>query len=189
MKHSHGHTLLLTFACITLCAVAAGYVYMNHMIGVSAARAATARQALASAIASKNSEQSLIQAYQATAADRGKLIGFFIPADRVVSFIESIEALGPAAGSTVVLSSISADQMQGAVPGAIGKAHAAVDVRGSWPSVMKTLMLAEALPYQSSIDRISLDSSVDGSGATAKREWHASFAVDASLLVGTSTSQ
>ncbi len=199
MNQPQRHTALITLAIAVTLFVASANIYMHHVVFVSLEGAVAAHDSIVSENAD-NSQQAAIQSlYQSTAADRAKLKSFFIPGSRVVSFLETLEALGPQAGSTVTLSSIAADSLDSAPSGTLGTAHAHVDVKGSWQAVMRTLMLAETMPYKTTIDNVQFDVSVSAgdlksdakatdAAAVPKRSWSLTFEVSAPILAtGSST--
>jgi hypothetical protein len=149
---------------------------MHYVVKISITRAATARDIVALEKANKGREQAVRALHERTATDRASLSQFFIPADRVVEFIEAIEALGPQTGSTVTLSSID-DVPPGQIKGSkYGLARARVEARGSWSSVMRALSLAENFPYAISVQDTRVDS-----GASGGSSWKAEFTLEVLL--------
>ena len=64
-----------------------------------------------------------------------------------------------------------------------GRVKARVDVHGSWSAVMRTLMLAEILPYQLNVSRVRIDTSGTLDAKSGGRsEWRTSFSIDAVLV-------
>lgn len=178
MKRFHHHTFLLVLAITVTLLVVAVYGYMYYVVRVSIVRAATARDIVALEKANKERENDVRSLYERTKEARASLSDFFIPADRVVEFIESIEALGPQTGSEVSLRSIE-DLAPGKIEGkAYGLAKAEVEAIGSWTSVMRALSLAENFPYMVSITNTRLDTSI---GTTGSRKWKAKFTIEVVL--------
>jgi hypothetical protein len=182
MKPLHGHTALLIFAISVTLFVSALYGYIYFLVHTTADRAVLARDIVRAEALTKDQEQKLAVAYDATVADRARLGSFFIPYDSIVLFIESIESLGTQAGSTVTLTTITSDPLDGAPAGTLGNIHAQVDAHGSWESVMRTLQLAELMPYNSVLRDVRLDSSSVTVGKEVKRVWHLSFVMDVSTI-------
>jgi len=171
MKNTPHHTILLILALSVTLLVGAVYGYMHYVVKISITRAATARDIVALEKANKGREQDVRALHQRTAEARGSLSQFFIPADRVVEFIEAIEALGPQTESIVTLSSIN-DIPPGQIEGsAYGLARAHVEVRGSWSSVMRALSLAENFPYAISVKGTRVNSVGSGAGSSWKAEF------------------
>ncbi|MEK7641956.1 MAG: hypothetical protein AAB365_03115 [Patescibacteria group bacterium] len=179
MKHYHSHTALFIVAASVTLFVFALYAYMHYGISASIERVIAGRSKLAEHDLSLSRENNLSSVHEATAGDRVKAASFFVPDDSTVSFIETVEALGTSAGSSISLSSIEADNIEAAEPGTISRIRAHVDVRGSWSAVMKTLKLAETLPYAVTVSRVRLDTSgaLDPK-AGRSREWRASFVIE-----------
>lgn len=189
MRPIHHHFALLALAVSVTAVVAATYLYVHHAIGVSTDKAVLAHDIISIEAAGKGEEQTVSQLYSSTAAGRSRVESLFIPTSASVSFIEAVEALGPAAGSALSLSSIEADSLVGAVQGQIGSISAAVSVRGGWSSVMRTLILAETLPYASTISDVRLNASpADGSTPASSREWALSFQIKAALIASSTPS-
>jgi hypothetical protein len=179
MKHHHNHTVLLVIACLTMVIVYSVYGYMRHRVTVSLDRVIESRQLAAERNLSVQKRDSLAALYSESSADRSKVKDFFVPEDSTISFIESVEALGPKSGSVVELSAIEADPpVEGS---AIGRIRVHVEAQGSWAAVVKAVMLAENLPYGVSIENLRLDSSAGQEGKTGTI-WKASFAIEALMM-------
>jgi hypothetical protein len=188
MKHFHSHILLLVMAVITLGFTVGVYVYLERAVDASIAHAVAARNLVRSEQANTSQQQNIISVYEATAANRARLYGNFVPVDAVVTFIEAIENLGNETGSQVTLSGINADPLDGAVTGTTGKVSGHVTASGSWESVMRVLTLAEVLPYKVSTDNVALNVSVVPDGKNQKRVWNMSFDIQADSIVEASSS-
>jgi len=186
MKNTH-HIPLLLLAIATALFMAALYGYVWHRISLSVSQTETARAALSVEQDTKSDEQRLQQEYATSAAGRSRLDGLFIPADDAVTFIETVEGFGKVSGSPVTLSAITADPLTGAPAGTVGTVSAQVVTQGSWASVMKTLDLAESMPYASAVDNIRLDTSVPADSRATARIWSLSFDLRALLLVSSSS--
>lgn len=178
MKNNNSHTFLLILAISVTMLVSGLYVYMYYVVNVSITRAAAARDIVFLERANSGREQNVKDLYERTKIDRESLPKFLIPADRVVEFIESIEALGPQADSRVSLSSIE-DTPPGQVTDSVyGLAVANVEATGSWSSVMRTLSLAENFPYGVSIKNVRISTSIAEKGS---RSWKVNFTVEVIL--------
>ena len=198
MKRLHGHILLLVFA-IAVAVLSIGiYVYMYRMIDAFSLRTSTLRSAAEAATVNKQREQDFLKAYQETAPKWARLPGYFVSSQDVVSFIEAVEALGGQSGSVVTLSSLDADNLDSAPAGKIGGVRAKVDAEGSWSSVMRTLALAETLPYEITVNNLRFavvnqpnESAASSSASSAKPKWDLSFDIQADMIAvqATTTSQ
>lgn len=196
MKSVHSHSFFLVLGLCIMGVVTAVYGYMYHEVGAALGRAADARNELNSASALRQKEQSFMSLYQSTASEWAELPNYFIPANDVVSFIKSIEALSRQSGARVTLSSIGADSLDGAAPGTQGNVRAHVSATGSWANVMRALSLAEASPYKVTINNVNMAASavapvpspgVSDKGA-ASSEWSLSFDLTAAMIVPFATS-
>ena len=181
MSHTFSQKFLLSIAIFTVCVVAVVYAYMSHMTTVSIERSSAARQTLASALNNQNHDQAFMQMYQAAAEGWKKMDKFFVKPDQVVAFIEAVESLGAGNGATTTISSIDADNLEGAAPGTQGSIRAHVEVQGSWNNVMRVLQLAEVMPYSVAVSNVRLDTSSTGSGSSV-RSWHLGFDIAAAMI-------
>lgn len=183
MKHRY-HTLLLALAIVTALTVAGVYAYMQYAVSASVARTALARDIVKAEEANKGHEAELRALYEESAADRARLPGFFVPSAHAVDFIEALEEIGRAAGSSISISAIEADALDKAAPGTVGSVTAAVSAQGTWAAVMKTLILAEDLPYAASVSHVRIEADL-GAGSTKQSAWRLSFTIQAALMAGT----
>ena len=193
MKNPYNHTFFLVMAILVFLFVAGVVYYLYNAIGLSIDREAVAMNKISSAAVSKNREQAFLDLYQSTADKWARLSGLFVPSDQIVTFIESLEAIGPAAGSQVTLSGIDADNLDTANPGTQGRVRVHVEVKGSWSAVMRTLSLSEVMPYKVIIKNVHLASGAapvegDSTAKTTVKTWGLMFDIEGALLVPDSTS-
>lgn len=177
MKRFHHHTFLLILAISVTMLVVVVYGYMYYVVRFSIVRAANARDIVSLEKANKDRESDVRALYDRTKNARDSLSNFFIPADRVVDFIEAIEALGPETGSKVTLSIDTVDASDSEEK-KNGLARANVEAVGSWTSVMRALSLAENLPYIVSVSGAHLSLQIDANGV---HNWKASFVIEVVL--------
>ena len=179
MKHHHSHKALLVIACSTMIFVYAVYGYMRHRIYVSLDKVIENKHLVADRDLSVQKQENVSSLYSASASDRLKMRELFIPEDSTISFIESIEAIGLSSGSDIELSGIEAD----AAPegSSVGRIRVHVEAQGSWSAIMKTIMLAEGLPYGVSLGNVHLSAPEDVS-VKGKSGWKASFIIEALTL-------
>lgn len=175
MKHHHSHTALFVIACSTIVVVFATYGYMHHRINVSLSRAIEGKRTAVEKSLSAQMQGNVAALYVESAADRVKLREFFVPEDSTIAFIESVEKLGSSSGSDVQLSGIEAIASGDS---ASGRLRVRVEARGSWASVLKTVMLAESLPYGVSISDVRVDAAQSSTGKGAPG-WKATFVIEA----------
>jgi hypothetical protein len=147
----------MSAASICAIALAVGlYAYLYFQAGGVADKAVAARDDLQKGNAGQTALKNVRSVAEATAAERAELSSYLIPSNNAVSFIQALESIGPASGARVTISSISDSNLDSAAPGTIGAISASIAASGSWGSVMRTLRLLETLPYQSSIDSVTL---------------------------------
>lgn len=190
MKSARGHMTLLAIACATAVVTVSVFFYMHSMIGGAVARISVDMNKIHASKIDQGRRQSLEQAYQSTVAKWARLEGFFIPSDLLVSFIESLEALGPQTGTTVSVASVDSDITDDSAPGTTGTIHASVGVAGTWSSAMRALSLAESMPYKVTISnvRLSGSSSSGGKDGAIKSNWQLGFDIQAAVVVPLETS-
>lgn len=129
----------------------------------------------------KDHEKNLAGTLKGVEADRSRIMSFFIRNDQAVGFIEKIESIGGAAGTNVTISSINADDLSEKPEGTIGKFGAHISTVGTWPSVMKSILLAEQLPYSVSINNLRFETASleDAAGkALPEKGWKADFDIE-----------
>lgn len=187
MKNRQNHTTFLILSIAVTLFVGAVYIYMNYAVSNSIDRAVLARDLVRNEQANKNNEQNIINLYNSTKIPRSKLPSFLINANQAVKFIESIESLGSQVGSLVNISSIDSQKSENNSPGTFSSIKAHVEARGSWSSVMRTLMLFENLPYQSKINNVKISSSFGENQRISGRQWTLSLDVFSTLATPLTT--
>lgn len=182
MKNNYNHLTLFIVAFVVTVVVFVLYGYMYLVVGSSLDRALAAREEVKKEQSYKDQEKNSASLYETTAKDRAKLSTFFVDDNDKVSFIEMIESLGDRTGSTITLSSIVADDLATSPVGTYGHIKINVDIQGSWTSVVKTLILAENLPYMITIGTVRLDTSGTLDAKNPKQSWKLSFVLDATSI-------
>ncbi len=180
--------LYIGFPLVLLLAAGGLYSYLYEQTGASVERSVKAAGVIASEAANQSQNTDLAAEYAATASDRSQISGFFVPADNAVVFIEGLEGIASSSGAVVSISAINADNLSNAAPGALGSVSADLSVRGSWPAVMRALVLAESLPYQGIVDDLALTQSEDPGKAAGAPIWQASFQVTATMIASATSS-
>jgi hypothetical protein len=178
MKHSHTPLLILAIAIVLV--VGALYGYMYNTMSNSVLRAGAARDIVATEQHDQAQAKNVAQMVSDTAFERARLPDLFVSSGDIVSFITSLESLGPQSGSKVVLASIDADQMTNVATGTIGHAKAHINGTGPWAAVMKLLALAERLPYASTINHVHIDAGQ--ASDKGPQDWSISFDVQALVI-------
>lgn len=180
MKNKSTPIPFLIFSAIVFAVCVSSYVYMHTNMSRLIDRTAVARNSVLSEMTKKGYAKELSNLYERTKEERGRIRSFFIGEEKAVTFIESLESIEKKSGSEMTIASIESDKPKedGAV---IGSVKARVEANGSWVSIMKTLKLAETLPYEINISKVRLDSSGLGT-ASSKKEWRISFNIEASSI-------
>jgi uncharacterized protein YpuA (DUF1002 family) len=178
MRKSNTHIALLMMAIFVTIIVYGLYGYMYYTVDASLARVFVAREAVEKEQSYKNQEKSLTDMFEKTVSDRARLDTFFVAHDEIIQYIETIESLGKSGGATVALSAINADDLATSKVGTLGRISIAVDVRGTWSSVMRTLILAETLSYKVSVKNVRIDRVAPAGSPGGKPEWRVTFVLE-----------
>jgi hypothetical protein len=169
------HYALLALSILAMTASVLAYAYMYK------ASIKKAQQALAvssdSSVASDQSVESkkTLALYQDTAVNRNRLQSFLVSEENAVPFIDDVEAIGPASGATLSISSLSSGTDSVTSHEAV---TAQISVNGTWANVIRALQMVENLPYAVSVKSISLAVSASASSASGKNSQPQWSAVD-----------
>lgn len=180
MKYIHSHKGLLTISVCAVSVVYALYMYVYMSVDRSISDAIAINNVLHSEQIDASQEEGITAIYEATHADRARMAQLFVSDTATIDFIEMLESLGTKGGSVVTLSSIEADPIISDTVNIPRSIRIRIEARGSWSSVLKTIMLAETIPFRSSVNMVRIDSSTNSS-RDARREWRATFELEASL--------
>ena len=169
MKIYSGHYILVVFSLLTTVAAAFGYYVLYGQVVAQAESSSQAMQAVGLEVGRKEQEGQLLKLYDETKVKRAKLASSFVAEDKVVDFIEEVEAIGADTSTTLELSSLAKEE---------GRIKAHIEVKGSWSGVMRALMIIENMPYSISVKDIRLIAAGDASGdlkKTSSRTWNLSL--------------
>ena len=175
MKHPAFRNSMFLVALIVLGASVAIYAYLYTPTGALVSSALAERGKL------QDSEQLHIQGLQivaleaSTSASRAEIRSYFVPADNAVAVIQSIESIGKSSGAVVSISSINSSDPDSSTH--IGHVAADVSISGSWTSVTRAFALFEALPYDRTMNGLTLHAEGDKDGT-----WQASFRISVATL-------
>lgn len=175
MKHPGIRIGIIVCAVAGLALSACLYAYLYFETGSLTDRAVSDRTLLKNSEAARLQSKDIVALADQTARDRARLPGLFIPAENGVEAIKAIESVGTVSGASVDISSINA-----ADPGdsGMGTISAAVSIGGSWKQVTEALALFETLPYDRTINQLSLRST--GGGKDSR--WQADFTLSVTTL-------
>ncbi len=182
------HKKLIVIACVACVVLVALYAYMYYSVNIATERAVAAKVLIQEHTFSDANANKIKKLYQTTEKQRADILKHVIPSNKMLTFIETLEAVGDEAGSTLTLSAVSGSKMSDTVPTGMELFHAHANVSGSWSSVMQTLMLAEALPFVTVLDSVQLDTSATA-GTKNTHRWQASFDITMLASLATSTPQ
>jgi len=170
------HYILLFLSIATLLVAGSAYAFM-YKDTIKKAEEESVVQGEATAASKQTSDAKDMQAaFEASAASRALLPSFLISTDDAVPFIDSVEAIGPATGSTVSISSLSSGADNDA---SYQSVSATISASGSWANIMRAVETIENMPYAISIKELDLNESSDQSKKSAP-VWTAT--IDVSVL-------
>lgn len=156
MKINPKHYLLIVLAIASIGLSGFGYWYLYNKIISQAEGEYNALQEYQIEVIKKQNEQDLVKVYADTLSDRNKLSSYFITEDKIIGFIESVEAVGDYSKTDVTLSAINTDDFNNLEKGNSGHLKTHIDIKGDWSNVMKALILIENMPYSISINNMNL---------------------------------
>ncbi|MDR3557995.1 MAG: hypothetical protein P4L61_00535 [Candidatus Pacebacteria bacterium] len=167
------HYILLFLSIMALLVAGSAYAFMyKDTIRKAQEESMVQQEALA---ASKQTTESKDRqtTFETSAASRALLPSFLVSTEDAVPFIDSVEAVGPATGSVVSISSLSSGTDSGTSYQAV---TATVSASGKWTNVMRAVEMIENMPYAISVKTLNLDAS---SAATQKSatNWTATIAI------------
>lgn len=119
--------------------------------------------ALLNKIDAEAAEENLLSSVKALAANtaslREKLLGFAVPREGVVPFIEFLESTGREVGVSVSIESVSTAALpQGT---AMESLRLHVTGKGAWSGVVRLFGLLELLPFETSVEQAVVSSEED----------------------------
>jgi hypothetical protein len=172
------HYLLLILSFLTLFAAVVAYVFMYKDAVIKAEEADAIKTAVSVADKHTLEAENMKIIYNNTVSDRALVPSFLVSVDDAVPFIDAVEAIGPATGVTLSISSLSSGTDNASSHGIVTATISAV---GNWTNVMRAVQMVENMPYAISIKSINMDVlSSDGSSAKSTPHWTA--ALDISVL-------
>jgi hypothetical protein len=172
------HYLLLILSFLTLLAVIAAYVFMYKDAVIKAEDEAAVKAEVSAAAKHTLEAENMKIIYNNTASNRALLPSFLVSMNNAVPFINAVEAIGPATGVTLSISSLSSGTYNASSHGVV---TATISVVGNWTNVMRAIQMVENMPYAISVKSLNVDVlSSDGSLAKSAPQWTA--ALDISVL-------
>jgi len=115
-----------------------------------------------------------------TKEERAALDTYFVGADAVVAFIETIEALGRETETAIEIASVSVDNIGESEEEIAELLRLSLKTEGTWQNFFHLLLLVEALPLnivvtQTNINTVSLQQSEDEE--IAEKRWEGTLSV------------
>lgn len=167
------YTIELVISSIIFVIVVGLYIWMQSSIGSSVSDVLSIQEKKAEIDTDVALSKTANDLYKETAPDRAILHDTFLSKKNVVDLIEAIEHIVDKTGGTISIGYIdTADDV----------VTMNVLAQGSWSSVYKILKMAESLPYITTIDKLTVDTSVLGN-KLEKRTWNMSFTLRAAITI------
>mgnify|MGYP000973946804 CR=1 FL=1 len=180
MKKTNPATYLV-LSIVVFLAVAGGYWYVFSSVDAQITSTTSVLQEIAAEQYRQDHQRTISDSLKKVADNKDRLEKYFVSSEQVVGFIEKVEGIGGIAGANLTLSSINADDITTAATGTIGKIKAHVSGTGSWAAVMKSVSIAERLPYSVSLNNLRLDlaglSETTGK-ALSQAQWRVDFDIE-----------
>lgn len=180
-KNSRHTILLVTSIVITIILITIGLLLYQR---ISTYRSDIGRLSGEIEIAARQEEgaKKLLKDFKDTEDSRAALVSYFVSDDKIVNFIQVLEATGPKVGAQAEIMSLDAEDSTGKEKGTVTSARIRLEVRGSWSTVLRYVMAVERLPYVVAINNLSLRNlggiPADGSLTPVKNQssqWVANF--------------
>ena len=167
------HYLLLTLSILTFFAAISAFVFMYKDSIKKAEEEAALKEEILAASRKVVESSNIETVYKETSANRSILPSFLVSLDNAVPFIDAVEAVGPASGDEVSISSLSSGIDSSSSHQVV---TASVSISGTWPNTMRAIEMIENLPYAVSVKNLSLeDSNADSSTGKSPSRWTASL--------------
>lgn len=159
MKIGHKHYILLIMSILAFIVSVTAYFIMYKNIVKQGSVTSKAHAELQYQNEMKKHEEDLVQLYNNSEKDRQNINSIIISEDKIVDFIEAVENIGKQSGVEITISSINKENKDSKDAKLknfnIGNTITArVDAKGSFASIMKSLVLLENMPYQVYLNNI-----------------------------------
>ncbi len=152
---------MLLIMTLLVAGALAVYVFLFHAMQKSHERIAAYTEDVKIAEDAVLHEVALKRTVAEIGPDLEKVRAYQISPDGVVDFIEMIEALGKESGVVATIGSVNVLPSAVAASSTVESLNLSVKFVGSWKNGMHFLTLLESLPYDLSIEGLSLSSSFD----------------------------
>jgi Tfp pilus assembly protein PilO len=110
-----------------------------------------------------------------------KIDSFYIAADGVVGFIETIESLAEQSGVTIEVEGVEAQEVDKASSAFQERVTLRIEARGQWSDIYRFILLVENLPVNAKINGSNLER-LDSPDPGGRHEWKGEFSVSALKL-------
>jgi hypothetical protein len=171
------HYILLIMSVLAIFAAATAYFFMYNDAMKKAQEEANVQASVKAASKHTMDVETMKTIYDETTASRAQLPAFLVSLNDAVPFIDAVEAVGPATGSTISISSLSSGT---AGDSSYQVVTATISAVGTWPNTMRAVEMIEDMPYAISVKSLRLDALSPSDSSAAGPHWTA--AMDISVL-------
>jgi Tfp pilus assembly protein PilO len=160
----HRHTKLIALISTLICAAALGTLLVFWYVIETKRTALNDALTLTAEAHTKEQElHNLERTLEQTNTHRVHLEQLILTDEEVIDLLSLIETLGREQGTVLTTSALTVHE----IDSIFEELSVTVSIEGSYVSVMRIMTLLEALPYQSSITRVSLERVTDEYGVWA----------------------
>lgn len=149
MKHVQKSILTLVVSIIFLGASITAYVIIFRDLKHKNEYISKTTGELAGETAKKQKQLELERTIQESDADRTILNSYFVPADKAVAFLETMEGYGKTGGAILKFTTVDYNKTK-------DNLHMVLNITGEFVHVYHTILLLENAPYEFSFERITL---------------------------------
>lgn len=165
MKIGHKHYILLIMSILAFVVSGTAYFIMYKNIVKQGTITSKAHAELQYQNEMKKHEEDLVELYNNSEKDRQNINSIIISEDKIVDFIEAVENIGKQSGTDITISSINKENKDSKDTKLknfnIGNTITAkIDAKGSFASIMKSLVLLENIPYQVYLNNVVITTDV-----------------------------
>ena len=147
MKVNSKHYVLISVGFLTLAVSISCYCYLYSVTFSQAEQYSALVQEIKDNEANNYKEVKMLNMSSSTAEKRAMLSSYYITDDQILNFIKSIENIAKESSTEIVLSAVSADELDAKDKGTTGHIKLHAEIKGNWLNVNKALALIENLPY------------------------------------------
>jgi len=156
---------ILILSLIIAIGVWCGYFYMINQIKITSSSFEDTKHKIAFAMKKEQAVATLKNKVQNSLKTGLDLKDFLVHSDQAADVVQTIEGFGPMVGTKISTQSVSTEGASG-LPEGVDFLKILFNIEGSKSSVLKSIELVEALPYNIKINTVSFAKSGDASSTS-----------------------